>query len=125
MPTTYPVTTFHFQVEGAGDRIGFTDCSGLNFTVEPWEYRDGVSPDYHTIKGPGMHKFGNITLKRGIFVGDNTLFQWLSSVNLNKPDRRTLTISLLDETHSAIVVYTCQNCWPTKFDGVTFKSTGN
>ncbi|HTL83237.1 MAG TPA: phage tail protein [Bacteroidia bacterium] len=125
MPTTYPVPVFHFQVEGAGARIGFTEVSGLNFTVEPIEYRDGNSPDYHVTKYSGMHKFGNITLKRGIFTGNNDLFLWLTSVNLSKPDRRTITIKLLDETHAPIVTYTVNNAWPTKFDGISFKSTGN
>jgi phage tail-like protein len=125
MPTTYPVPVFHFSVEGAGDRIGFTEVSGLNFTVEPIEYRDGDSPEYHVTKLSGMHKFGNITLKRGIFTGNNQLFEWLSAVNLSKPDRRTITIKLLDETHAPIITYTLNNAWPTKFDGVSFKSTGN
>lgn len=125
MATTYPVPVFHFQVEWGGARIGFTDVTGLNFTVEPIEYRDGNSPEYHTIKLTGMHKFGNITLKRGIFTGDNELYKWLSAVKLSKPDRRTLTIKLLDETHNPILTYTCLNCFPTKFDGVSFKSTGN
>lgn len=125
MSAIYPVPTFHFQVEWGGDRIGFTDCSGLKFTVEAIEYRDGDSPNYHPIKLAGMHKFANITLKRGIFIGDNQLFQWFSAVNLSNPERRTLTISLLDETHAPVLVYTCLNCWPVSFDGVSFKSTGN
>ncbi|MCK6641711.1 MAG: phage tail protein [Bacteroidia bacterium] len=125
MPVNYPPTTFHFEVAWGGSRLAFTDCSGLNFTTEMAEYRDGNTPDYHTVKIPGMHKFGNITLKRGIQVGDNELFQWMSATNLNKPERRTLTVSLLDETHAPIIVYTLENCWVTKFDGITFKSTGN
>lgn len=124
MPTTYPVPTFHFQVEWNGSRIGFTDASGLNFTRDVIEYRDGNSPEYSPLKLAGMIKYGNVTLKRGINIGDNELFEWFASTNLSKPDRRTVTISLLDETHAPILVYTCLNCWPLKFDGVTLKSTG-
>ena len=125
MATTYPIPVFHFSVEGAGARIGFTEVSGLKFSVDPIEYRDGNSPEYHVTKYSGMHKFSNITLKRGIFVGNNDLFIWLTNVNLSKPDRRTITIKLLDETHAPVVTYTCNNCFPIGFDGVSFKSTGN
>ena len=121
----YPVPVFHFLVEWGGTRVGFTEVSGLSFTVDPIEYREGNSPNYHPTKMSGMHKFGNITLKRGTFKGDNELFQWLNAVNLNKPDRRTITIKLLDETHNPIFTWTVLNAWPTKVDGVSFKSTGN
>lgn len=124
MPATYPVPVFHFQVKWGGDRIGFSDVSGLNFTRDVIEYRDGSSPEYHPEKITGMEKFGNITLKRGIFEGDNQLFQWFSAVNLSKPDRRTLTIDLLNEEHEPILTYTLIDAFPCKFDGVAFKSTG-
>ena len=45
---------------------------------------------------PGLRKFGNITLKRGIVNGDNQFFKWLSTVKLNTVERRDLIISLLE-----------------------------
>ena len=35
MAITYPVSVFHFQVEWGGNRIGFTEASGLNFEIDP------------------------------------------------------------------------------------------
>lgn len=121
----YPLPVFHFQVEWGGTRIGFTEVSGINFNVEPIEYREGVSPNYHPTKMSGMHKFGNITLKRGMFRGDNEFFIWLTNVNLNKPDRRTVTIKLLDETHAPVFTWTVNNAWPCKVDGTSLGSTKN
>ncbi|MFK7887571.1 MAG: phage tail protein, partial [Gammaproteobacteria bacterium] len=31
---TYPLTSFHFQVEWGGTRLGFTEISGLESSVE-------------------------------------------------------------------------------------------
>lgn len=122
---TYPVPVFHFQVEWGGTRIGFTEVSGLTSEVQPIEYREGNDPTYHVIKMSGMRKFNNITLKRGQYRGDNEFWQWLNTVALNKPERRTIQIKLLDETHNPIFTWTVANSWPCKIDGPAFKSTGN
>jgi phage tail-like protein len=121
----YPLPVFHFQVEWNGTRIGFTEVTGLTAEVQAIEYREGVSPQYFVTKMSGMHKFNNITLKRGQFRGDNEFFAWLNTVNLNKPDRRTITIKLLDETHAPVFTWTVSNAWPCKVEGPSLKSTGN
>jgi phage tail-like protein len=122
---TYPVPVFHFQVEWGGTRIGFTDVTGLTRDLTPIEYREGVDPTYHVQKMPGMQKYNNITLKRGMFTGDNEFWNWLNLVQLNIPDRRTITIKLLDETHNPIFTWNVSNAWPCKIEGPAFKSTGN
>jgi phage tail-like protein len=122
---TYPIPVFHFQVEWGGSRIGFTEVSGLTIEVQPIEYREGVSPEYHTTKMPGIPKYSNITLKRGIYSGDNEFFQWLNTVKLNTIERRDLTISLLNEEHAPVAVWKIRNAWPCKVEGPTMNSTGN
>lgn len=127
MPSTpfYPVPVFHFQLEWGGTRIGFTEVTGFNQEHQPIEYREGVDPNYFPSKIPGLRKFGNITMKRGYGVGDNQFYEWLNATNLDKPDRRTLTMKLLDETHAPIFTWTLNNAWPSKLEGASFKSTGN
>lgn len=122
---TYPIPVFHFQVEWGGSRIGFTEVGGLTIEVQPIEYREGVSPEYHTTKMPGIPKYSNITLKRGIYSGDNEFFQWLNTVKLNTIERRDLTISLLNEEHAPVAVWKVRNAWPCKVEGPTMNSTGN
>ena len=73
----YPLPKFHFRVEWGGTRIGFTEVTGLEVSTDVIEYRDGASREYAKIKMPGMQKFGNITLKRGIFKSDNEYFDCL------------------------------------------------
>ncbi len=125
MATQYPIPAFHFRVEWGGTNLGFTEVSGLNVETQVIEYRDGLSPDYSTIKMPGMQKYGNITLKRGVIAGDNEMFQWWNTVQLNKIERRDITISLLNEKHEPVVVWKVRNAFPVKVDGGALKATGN
>ena len=122
---TYPIPVFHFKVEWKGKNVGFSEASGLTQEVQLIEYRDGNSPDYSTIKMPGLRKYSNITLKRGISKGDNDFFNWLNTVKLNTIERRDLTISLLNENHEPVMVWKAHNCWPVKVDGPGLKASGN
>lgn len=121
----YPHLSFHFSVEWGDARIGFSEVSGLNREHQIVEYREGAMPEYHVAKQPGMQKYGNITLKRGIASADDKFFQWLNATQLNIPERRTLKISLLDETHQPVQTWQVYNCWPTKLEGPSLKGTGN
>jgi len=121
----YPLPKFHFQVEWGGASLGFTEVSGLSVETDVIEYRDGVSPEYIKTKMPGMQKFGNITMKRGTFQGDNEFFDWWNSVALNTIERRDVTISLLNESHEPVIVWKVKNAWPTKVQSTDLKSDGN
>jgi len=125
MATQYPVVVFHFQVEWGGTRLGFTEVSGLNFDYTPIDYREGNALNYQVTKQPGIPKYSDITLKRGVMQGDNEFFTWISTIKLNQVERRDLTISLLNENHEPIVVWKIAQAWPCKIEGVSLKSTGN
>lgn len=121
----YPIPVFHFRVECGSMKIGFSEVAGLTQELQLIEYREGTSPDYSTIKMPGLHKYNNITLKRGIGKGDNEFFNWLNTVKLNTIERRDLTISLLNESHEPVMVWKAHNAFPVKVEGPGLKSSGN
>jgi phage tail-like protein len=121
----YPLPKFHFRVEWGGTRIGFTEVTGLEVSTDLIEYRDGASPEYSKIKMPGMQKFGNITLKRGIFKSDNEYYNWWNTHALNTIERRDITISLLNESHEPVVVWKIKNAWPVKVQSTDLKGDGN
>lgn len=125
MANTYPLPAFHFLVDWGGGNVGFTEVTGLTYEVQAIEYRDGASPEYHVTKMPGIQKFNNITLKRGIFAGDNDFFNWLNTVKLNTIERRDITIKLLNEEHSPVMVWKVKQAWPVKFEGPSMKASGN
>src|SRR5689334_18448903 len=99
----YPLPKFHFQVEWGGQRVGFTEVTGLDMQVEAIEYREGNSLEYSKIKMPGMHKFSNITLKRGSMTGDSDFYRWLGQISMNVVQRRDIVIMLLNEAHAPVM----------------------
>ena len=121
----YPIPVFHFKVEWGGKDVAFSEVSGLTQEVQVIEYRDGNSPDYSTLKMPGLHKYNNITLKKGIRKSDNEFFNWLNTIKLNTVERRDLTISLLNESHEPVMVWKARNAFPVKVEGPGLKAAGN
>jgi phage tail-like protein len=121
----YPLPKFHFQVQWGGANIGFTEVTGLEVTTEKIEYRDGASKEYHKIRMPGMQTFGDLTLKRGVFAGDNDFYTWWNTVALNTVERRDITISLLNESHEPVVVWTVKNAWAHKVTSTDLNASGN
>lgn len=125
MPAQYPLPAFSFTVEWGGTRVGFTEVSGLNQENQLIEYRDGAFPEYSSIKMPGLRKFANVVLKRGIIKTDNEFANWLSTVKMNTVERRDLVVSLLNEEHEPVMVWKIQNAFPVKVEGPALKATGN
>ncbi len=121
----YPLPVFHFRVEWGGTLLAFSEVSGLSIEVQSIEYRDGLSPEFSTIKMPGLKKYGNITLKRGVFADDNEYYDWLNAVKMNKPERRDVIISLLNEEHEPVMTWKVVNAWPTKVTSPDLKASGN
>ena len=125
MPDLYPLPVFHFAVEWGGTRIGFSEVSGLTQEAQAIEYRDGVSPEYCTIKMPGLREYSNVTLKRGIVAADNEFFSWLNTIKMNKVERRDIVVSLLNEEHIPVMIWKIHNAFPVKVEGPGLKASGN
>jgi phage tail-like protein len=121
----YPLPVFHFRVDWGGTQFTFSEVTGLNVEVQVIEYRDGLSPEYSTVKMPGLKKYGNLTLKRGVCAGDNEYFDWLKTIKLNKPERRDVIISLLNEEHQPVMTWKVVNAWPTKLTSPDMKANAN
>ena len=82
-------------------------------------------PEFSVVKIPGMQKYANITMKRGVFRSDNEFFEWWNTVSLNTIERRDITISLLDERHEPVMVWKVKNAWATKITPTDLKADGN
>lgn len=121
----YPLPKFHFQVQWGGARIGFTEISGLDVETEVIEYRDGALREFSKMKIPGMQKYPNVTMKRGVFKSDNDYFNWWNTVSLNTVERRDIIVSLLNEVHDPVMVWKIKNAWPTKIGSTDLKADGN
>ncbi len=123
--TVWPLPKFYFQVKWDSQVMSFQEVSGLDIQSEEIKYRHGDSPQFSVIKMPGMKKFGNITMKKGIFKSDNKFWDWFNQIKMNTVKRVPVTISLLDEAGAPTMVWTLANAWPTKITGTDLKSEGN
>ena len=114
----YPLPKFHFEVDWGGTRVGFLEVCGLEFETEVIEYREGNSKTYNKIKQPGLTKYSNITLKRGVFLGDFEFFlEWRKTFffqEQNQKFRRDISIKLLDEEHKPVITWAVSRAWPCK-----------
>jgi len=121
----WPMPKFRFSVKWGSLDSSFQEVSGLGTESQMIEYRHGDVPDYGTINMPGIHKSGNITMKKGVFVNDNSFWDWYNQISMNTIARITVTISLLDEAGNPTMVWNAPNAWPTKISATDLKSDGN
>ncbi len=120
----YPLPNFHFRVEWGGQRLGFTEVSGLDIEYAAIAYREGSDPEYRATRMPGQQKPGTVTLKRGLVEGDNEFFEWIRTIQLNKVERRDVVVTLLNEDHNPAFVWRIKNAWPVKYVGPELDAHG-
>jgi phage tail-like protein len=121
-----PLPEFSFMVEfGDGNAAKFQEVTGLESETQPIEFRHGNSPVFAPIKMPGLHKVGDVTLKRGVVASDGTLWDWLNQIELNTVKRRTVVIKLVDATGTPKMAWSLSNAWPTKITAAALKADGN
>lgn len=121
-----PYGAFNFLVDlGDGVTGGFSDVSGLVTEMTVAEYRNGNEPENHVRKIPGVHKVGDVTLKRGL-IGSNDLFGWIKQTRTEGyKSKRTVTIQLLDETRANVAqTWKLKGVIPLKYTGPTLAGKG-
>ncbi|MDR7334586.1 phage tail protein [Roseateles asaccharophilus] len=121
----WPLPKFRFEVKWDSAVMSFQEVSGLDVEAQPIEYRHGDSPALSVLKMPGMKKYSDVTMKKGVFKGDNKFWDWFAEIKMNTIKRKPITISLLDEEGKPTMVWTLANAWPTKITSTDLKSTGN
>jgi phage tail-like protein len=126
-----PYSNFNFIVIAGDTEIAaFSEVSGLDSENTPIEYREGADSINSPRKLPGIEKYTNVVLKRGI-TGSTALWDWRKEVRDGVgayPPSRTVTIKLLNETgdrNKPAMTWTLRNAWPTKITGPTLNAKGN
>src|SRR5690606_29686187 len=111
-----PFAQFNFLVEIDGvTRAGFTECSGLTTEQDVIEYREG-SETQRVRKLPGLRKYSNIVLKRGL-TKDTELWEWRRATIDGATERRNGSIVLLDESRQAALRWNFYAGWVSKYEG--------
>src|SRR3954453_5753530 len=129
---TTPYLGFNFLVAidagsgGVGSPIGgFSDVSGLTTEITVAEYRTGNYVENHTDKLPSVYKTGDVTLKRGIMKNSDIL-TWVEAIRTQGvvAKKKSVVITLLDETHQPVATWTLRNVMPLKWTGPTLAAKG-
>ena len=120
---TSQLPDFYFSVTGMPGSPVFQEVSGVGAEAMVSEDRaSAIAPS--VIKMPGIKKFGNVTLKRGIFVADDLLWKWFNSISINTIARKAIVISMLDQTGNTLSQWTLRNAYPVRVTGAVRQSNG-
>jgi len=89
------------------------------------EYRNGSDAENHVRKIPGVHKVGDVTLKRGL-IGAKDLFDWINQTRTDGyKAKRSVTIHLMDESRNGpAATWKLQGAMPLKYTGPTLAGKG-
>jgi len=92
---------------------GFKKMSGMLSETEIIEFKQGN--DKVVRKKPGRTTYSNIVLERG-FTNSDDLWLWRKNIEDGNIDRRSGTITILDQDMSTIVAqYNFYEGWPCKW----------
>jgi phage tail-like protein len=123
----YKSYNFHLEFDGI-TTAAFRECSGLDATIAPIQYREGDEKVFTSRKLPGQVTYSNISLKRGIT--DNVEFwKWAKDFIDGKGDlkaRKNGSIVLMDDTgNTEKLRWNFVLAWITKWSGPAFNATSN
>jgi phage tail-like protein len=117
------VTVNGVSDDGTAVKGSFTEASGLEVEVTPIDYRNG-SEDIRVRKIPGLKKFTNITLKRGI-TGDIDFWNWILVAMRGQVRRADGSVVLLDESRQEVMRWNFTRGYPSKYTGPGLNAANN
>lgn len=99
----------------------FSDCDGLEMTMEPRVVREGGNNQEH-IRLMGPISYTQLTLKRGM-TKTNDLWQWFAAAGqTGRVSTAQGQVRLIDAAGQARVIFTLTNCLPIKMRGPTLNA---
>jgi phage tail-like protein len=120
-----PYGRFNFRLEIDGiAQAAFSEVSGLATGTEVIEYREGSDLPNTVRKLPGLTKYSNIVLKRGV-TADGSLWSWYKNVINGVHDSRNGSIILRNKQGEDVLRWNFQNGWPCKWEGPVLKATSS
>jgi len=117
-----PFISFNFRVQLDGiNRASFHECTGFNSAIDVIEHREGGAAN--PVKLPGLTKYGNLILRRGV-THDRELYDWhLAAVN-GDVQRKSGSIVVLDRRGEQQARWNFFDAWPQRWEGPALNSEG-
>lgn len=120
----YPHGRFRYKVEIDGlDAGGFSEVTGFDLSIDVMEYREGDSVQT-PMKMPGLRRYSNIVLKQGL-ADSMVLYDWITTGVDGAVERKTITITLLDEEESPAASWQVINAWPMRYTAPSFDANAS
>ena len=119
----YPYKGYRFKVEIGGMMVaGFSEVTGFDATIDVVEYREGDAVDPTPRKMPGLVKYSNITLRRGV-IDSVEFFTWIDEINKGQltAERKVVTVQLCNDEDTVIAAWQLLRAWPCKYTGPELK----
>jgi len=119
-----PLRNFRFRLEIGGiSEAHFSEVTGFDITSDVIDYREGDEAT-HVRKLPGLTKYGNVTLKRGV-TDSMDIYNWHKDIVAGKIRRETIAIVVLDELGGDKARFNIEKAWPSKYDPMDLNAKGN
>jgi phage tail-like protein len=124
----HPYGNQHFLVDlgagSAGPEAAFCEIVIPGISVDVVEYRTGSSTESGVQKLPGLARYPDVILRRGV-IGSLDLYNWINEVrNGSSNAARTVTIQLLSEDRVPVVTWKLLRAWPVKYSGPALDAKG-
>jgi phage tail-like protein len=121
-----PYRNFRFRVEIDGiASAGFSEAVIGETVTEAIDYREGNEPT-RVRKLPGLHKFANVTLKRGM-TASMDLYNWHKQIldgDIGSA-RRNVAIVVIDQSGMDAARFHIHDAWPVKYQAGDLIAKGN
>lgn len=127
--TPLHVFRFHVSFSKAGAPVAvcqgaFSECSGLEATMEPKVIKSG-GQNYGAAQRVGQVSFATVVLKRGM-TSTRDLFQWFQLVAGGAyAYRLSARIDMRNGADQTIVSWGLDNCLPVKFKAADLNAKGS
>ncbi|ACM18681.1 phage tail tube protein gp19, putative [Geotalea daltonii FRC-32] len=108
-----PFPQFRYLVESHGIFAGF---SQVTLDQEDLSLHDREKLKLQT---------ANLVLSSGMLTFGTDLYKWLCSVKPQTIERRTISITLHNDTHQKIAAWQVSSAFPVKVRGLQLKSSGH
>lgn len=126
---TYALPVYSYKVEIDGKTVAFSEVSGLSMVYNTTLYAEspttGIGPQWQYM--PAQMNPVTLTMKKGVVVGVSVpaLFGWISSIQLNRVEKKDIYVRLCDETGAAVISWKIINAFPTKLEAPGFTASSN
>lgn len=102
---------------------GFSECSGLEMSMQPEEYKEGGN-NATVLKFANRVTWGNLTLRRGL-SSSSELWDWHYGFVEGRGKRRDGVVILLDETRAPARIWCFRRGLPIKYTAPQLNAAQN